>query len=72
VFEKFAGEHFPSRVEPNDGGGAKMLTPAIMGHELAAAGSTQVNNRDNRTSLGRDRSSGASPFSIVTAVRSSS
>jgi hypothetical protein len=40
VFEKFAGEHFLSRVEPNDGEWREIvLTPAIMEHELAAAGS---------------------------------
>ena len=36
VFEKFAGEHFLSRVEPSDGDWREIvLTPAIMERELA-------------------------------------
>jgi hypothetical protein len=35
VFEKFAGQHFLSRVEPGDGDGREIvLTPAIMKREL--------------------------------------
>jgi hypothetical protein len=40
VFEKFAGEHFLSRVETNDGDWREIvLTPAIMEHELVTTAS---------------------------------
>jgi hypothetical protein len=40
VFEKFAGQHFLSRVEAGDGDAREIvLTPAIMEHDLATTAS---------------------------------